>query len=240
MDYSYVNDRTLRISLTFADLEEHDVQLVDFLSEQEKVEDFFYELIDELDISDRWTDTNMMTFQIRPNAKGIDILVSDDFSDNFLQNGETASDLEEFLRHVAGNTGLNFPNEDFFAGLDDFADDDTAYAPKTGSERKKEDKTPEAEPDFVYYTIKFDNFADIINLAKTVKPTIDESELYEFKGSYFLTILDNQKLRGKKQTMGVRARMLEYGEQGLINRELLREHARVIIDHGALQSLQKI
>ncbi|GAB2026904.1 adaptor protein MecA [Lactovum odontotermitis] len=237
MDYSYVNDRTLRISLTFADLEAHDVQLVDFLSEQEKVEEFFYELVDELDIADRWDDTSMMTFQIRPNAKGIDILVSDDFSDNFSPNGEMAADLEEFLRQVSGNTELNFPPSGLFEPVDS---DDMVFSSKTGSSRKKKDKTPEPEPDFVYYTIKFDNFTDIINLAKTVKAAIDESELYEFKGNYYLTILDNQKLRGKKQTMNVRARMLEYGEQGMINRELLREHAHVIIDHGALQSLQKI
>jgi adapter protein MecA 1/2 len=240
MDYSYVNDRTLRISLTFADLEAHDVQLVDFLSEQEKVEDFFYELIDELDISERWADTNLMTFQIRPNAKGIDILVSDDFSDSLMQNGEMASDLEEFLRHVAGNTGLNFPDTNFFDGLEAFDEDEVEFAPKSRTARNKNIKNEEPEPDFVYYTIKFNNFADIINLAKTVKPTIDESELYEYKDNYYLTILDNQKLRGKKQTMNVRARMLEYGEQGMINRELLREHARVIIDHGALQNLQKI
>lgn len=237
MDYSYVNDRTLRISLTFADLEEHDVQLVDFLSEQEKVEEFFYELIEELDIADRWEDTAMMTFQIRPNAKGIDILVSDDLSENFSNSGEMSADLEEFLKQVAaGNSNFS---------LNDFENpEDEDYSPseksKGDSASKREKTEPETLPDYIYYTVKFTDFSDLINLSKTVVVTVDESELYEFKENYYLTILDNQKLRGKKETMNVRARMLEYGEQGMINREMLREHARVIIDHAALQTLKKI
>ncbi|MDR0300387.1 MAG: adaptor protein MecA [Streptococcaceae bacterium] len=236
MDYSYVNDKTLRISLTFADLEEHDVQLVDFLSEQEKIEEFFYELIDELDIADRWQDTAMMTFQIRPNAKGIDILVSDEFGDNLNQmEMDSAADLEEFLKQVAGNIDVDLQNPE---ELENHLKESLEKAINKEQSPKKKDT--EEVPDYIYYTIKFENFSDIINLARTVSADIDESELYEFKNFYYLTILDNQKLRGKKDTLSLRAHMLEYGEQGMINRELLREHARVIIDHSALESLQKI
>ncbi|HEY0222331.1 MAG TPA: adaptor protein MecA [Lactovum miscens] len=240
MDYSYVNDKTLKISLTFADLEEHDVQLVDFLSEQEKIEEFFYELIEELDISEQWQDTALMTFQIHPNAKGIDILVSDDLGEN-LNQFESAEDLEEFLRQVAGNSDISLQNPEELESQLKGSLEKAVNQKKDKSDSKSNNKaTEEVVPDYIYYTIKFDNFSDIINLSKTVSADIDESELYEFRNAYYLTILDNQKLRGKKDTLSLRAHMLEYGEQGLINRELLREHARVIIDHSALESLQKI
>lgn len=247
MDYKYENDRTLRISLTFADLEEHEIRLVDFLSEQEKVEELFFELVDELDLSDRWDDPEVMTFQIRPHAKGIDLLVTDDFNGiDDVPYGEMSAQLEDFLREVSGDPTFVLPprTSDEEKGSSDNEvrekEQGQGQEKQIQSIGKDEEQASDIKPEFIYYTIKFDDFTSIINLAKTVSADIDESELYMFKDEYFLTVLDNQKIKGKQKTMILRALMLEYGEQGFINRELLREHAEILLDHDALKTLEKI
>ncbi|MDR0200298.1 MAG: adaptor protein MecA [Streptococcaceae bacterium] len=228
MDYSYENDRTLRIRLSFQDLKEHEMHLTDFLTEQDKVETLFYDLIDEMDLEEFFQNPAFMSFQIRPHANGIDLLVSDDdegFKD--MTVNDMAYELEEFMKSVTSATGRT----------DLFLDEGEKEPIKSRVKRKKE-VVP--EPDFVYYTLRFENFETIITLAKTLSVTMDESELYEYQGSFYLAVLDNQKERGKEAMLAIRSLMLEYAEQAPLSREHLREHGRVILSSQALESLKKI
>ena len=244
MDYKYENERTLRISLTFEDLEDHEIRLVDFLSEQEKVEDFFFELVDELDLPDEWLDNDVMTFQIRPHAKGIDLFVSDDFNGlESLSFGEASADLEEFLKQVSGDPNFEFHRtkeaeakfkEEFDKREAEIQKEKEEIAEKNLREKEKE------ESEFVYYTLTFPDFATLLQMARAINAKIDESELYDYQNKYYLTVLDNQKKKGVEKTMALRAAMLEYAEEGTVNRETLREHAKTLLDHDALKTLQKI
>ena len=67
MEYKQINDKTIKISLTFEDLKDHDVKMSDFLVNQGMVEKLFYELVSELEIEDKFSNTGMMTFQVRPH-----------------------------------------------------------------------------------------------------------------------------------------------------------------------------
>src|SRR5574337_913477 len=78
MEYKQINDKTIKISLTFEDLKDHDVKMSDFLVNQGMVEKLFYELVSELEIEDKFSNTGMMTFQVRPHPKGVDLLVTEE------------------------------------------------------------------------------------------------------------------------------------------------------------------
>ena len=54
MEYKQINDKTIKISLTFEDLKAHDIKMSDFLVNQGMVEKLFYELVSELEIEDKF------------------------------------------------------------------------------------------------------------------------------------------------------------------------------------------
>ncbi|WP_332371012.1 adaptor protein MecA [Lactococcus cremoris] len=48
MKYEDINENTIKITLSFDDLTDYDIKLSDFFGNQEVIEQFFYELVDEL------------------------------------------------------------------------------------------------------------------------------------------------------------------------------------------------
>ena len=66
------------------DLEEHGMELKDFLIPQEKTEEFFYTVMDELDLPDNFKNSGMLSFRVTPRKDRVDVFV-------------TKSDLKEDL-----------------------------------------------------------------------------------------------------------------------------------------------
>ena len=60
MEMKQINETTLKIMITMEDLEEHGMELKDFLIPQEKTEEFFYTVMDELDLPDNFKNSGML------------------------------------------------------------------------------------------------------------------------------------------------------------------------------------
>lgn len=221
MEYKQINDKTIKISLTFEDLKAHDVKMSDFLVNQGMVEKLFYELVSELDIEDKFANTGMMTFQVRPHPQGVDLLVTEEFNLDNMQFPESAEGLQEMMDEAMGQMGDLASAMDAMVGKPSFdVMDDHA--------------------DFVYFILKFNRISEAVKLSKAVIDDVEESELFQFQNHFYLTILDNQKRKGPKEVSLLRARMLEYGEPSDFSRESLLEHAETIFREDALESLQQI
>ncbi len=54
MKYEDINENTIKITLSFDDLTDYDIKLSDFFGNQEVIEQFFYELVDELGLENRF------------------------------------------------------------------------------------------------------------------------------------------------------------------------------------------
>jgi adapter protein MecA 1/2 len=221
MEYKQINDKTIKISLTFEDLKAHDVKISDFLVNQGMVEKLFYELVSELELEDKFANTGMMTFQVRPHPQGVDLLVTEEFNMDNMQFPEGTESLQEMMDEAMGQMGelasameamIDKPNFDI---MDDHAD-------------------------FVYFILKFNKISEVVKLSKAVGDDVEESELFQFQNKFYLTVLDNQKRKGNREVGLLRARMLEYGEPSDFSRETLLEHGKTIFRSEALESLQQI
>ena len=221
MEYKQINDKTIKISLTFEDLKDHDVKMSDFLVNQGMVEKLFYELVSELEIEDKFSNTGMMTFQVRPHPKGVDLLVTEETDMDNMQFPEGSEGLQEMMDEAMGQMG------DLASMLDN-------------SEKQPNFDVMDDHADFVYFILKFNTMSDAIRLSKVVKDDVEESELFQFQDKLYLTILDNQKRKGVKEVSLLRARMLEYGQPSDYSRETLLEHATTIFRDEALENLQQI
>ena len=76
MEMKQISETTLKITISMEDLEEHGMELKDFLIPQEKTEEFFYSVMDELDLPDNFKDSGMLSFRVTPRKDRIDVFVS--------------------------------------------------------------------------------------------------------------------------------------------------------------------
>ena len=76
MEMKQINETTLKIMITMEDLEEHGMELKDFLIPQEKTEEFFYTVMDELDLPDNFKNSGMLSFRVTPRKDRVDVFVT--------------------------------------------------------------------------------------------------------------------------------------------------------------------
>ena len=221
MEYKQINDKTIKISLTFDDLKSHDIKMSDFLVNQGMVEKLFYELVSELEIEDKFADTGMMTFQVRPHPQGVDLLVTEELNMDHMQFPEGSEGLQEMMDEAMEQMG------DMASLMDNLSS-------------KPNFDVMDDQADFVYFILKFNKISDAVKLSQAVIDDVEESELFQFQDHFYLTILDNQKRKGFKEVSLLRARMLEYGKPSDFSREALLEHGQTIFREEALESLQQI
>ncbi|PCS00337.1 adaptor protein MecA [Lactococcus fujiensis] len=232
MKFENINENTIKISLTFEDLSDHDVKLSDFFQNQQVIEQLFYELVEELGLENRFNQTGLLTFQVQPHPKGVHLIVSEELlGEN--GDGEIPDDPEEFEEMMNGfynklnEIGSNMAAE---RGIKD-------HNPGLGS---KETKEPQKEADYIFYTIKFDGPLNLLNAVKNVVFTEELSELFQLNGAFYLVVLDSVRARGKMQVESMRARLMEFGQSSDYNREYLQEYGDCLIVNHAMEKLRKI
>lgn len=233
MKFEDINENTIKITLSFDDLTDYDIKLSDFFGNQEVIEQFFYELVDELGLENRFGNVGMLTFQIQPFPQGVHMIVHEEALLN--EGGEIPDDPEEFEELMTGfynklnEIGADMARErgitDFKPGLE-----------LPGSQKEETDQ----EPDFIYYSVRYDDMMSALAGVKNVKFADEESEFYRYEGDFYLVVLDNQKAKGKTHVESTRARMMEYGEASKISREFLQEYGECLIATRALDVLRKI
>ena len=248
MEMKQISETTLKITISMDDLEEHGMELKDFLIPQEKTEEFFYTIMDELDLPDNFKDTGMLSFRVTPRKDQIDVFVTK--SD--LNKDLNLEDLAEF-----GDVSQMTP-EDFFKTLEKSMREkgDTEAHEKLekieermeeaadsalGASKSAKDGEKEEEPaDYIHYVLDFPNLKTAVAFAKTVDFDIEASEFYKEGASYHLAVLLNLVNKPSYYANIIYARLLEHAWPGTKTRAYLQEHGVELLMTDAIQQLQMI
>ena len=233
MELENINENTIKIKMTFEDLRERGVELSEFLTNQEAVETLFYDVSSELDISDKFVESDLVSFQVRPNAKGIDLMVRGEKVD--MENLDLPDDPEEFAK--AFEELLKSKNNVEHLNLDTAPNVEEAAKMLFGggvSETSEEDSD---EPVYTYFTASFSDLDDLLHAATSLTREVDASELYRYKGSYYLVVLQGDTGTNNAR---VRSQVLEFGKDSNYSRERLLEYGDTIFPYEALEKLQEI
>lgn len=76
MEMKQISETTLKITISMEDLEDSGMELKDFLIPQEKTEEFFYSVMDELDLPENFKNSGMLSFRVTPKKDRIDVFVT--------------------------------------------------------------------------------------------------------------------------------------------------------------------
>ncbi|MFS1663255.1 adaptor protein MecA [Streptococcus sp. zg-JUN1979] len=245
MEMKQISETTLKISISMEDLSDRGMELKDFLIPQEKTEEFFYTVMDELDLPDNFKNSGMLSFRVTPRKDRIDVFVTKSEIDKDLN----FEDLAEF-----GDISKMSP-DDFFKTLEKTmkAKGDTAAHEKLEQiEQMMEAELDEASAqavdtdgdialsDYVHYVFSFEDLEQVIRFVKTIDFETEASELYKEPDGYYMTVLLSLENQPSHYANLMYARMLEHANQSRKTRAYLQEHALKLMVDDAIGHLQLV
>ncbi|VQB35163.1 adaptor protein [Streptococcus pneumoniae] len=244
MKMKQISDTTLKITMSLEDLMDRGMEIADFLVPQEKTEEFFYAILDELEMPDSFLDTGMLSFRVTPKPDKVDVFVTKSKIDQNL-DFEDLSDLPD-MEELA-----QMSPDEFIKTLEksiaDKTKDDIEAIQSLEQVEAKEEEQEQAEQEaeskkepYIYYILSFAKLADLVAFAKTVTFEMETSELYKMNERYYLTILVDIENHPSPYPAWLLARMHEFAEDSDISRSVLQEYGQVLMSHDAVLNLQKI
>ena len=244
MKMKQISDTTLKITMSLEDLMDRGMEIADFLVPQEKTEEFFYAILDELEMPDSFLDTGMLSFRVTPKPDKVDVFVTKSKIDQNL-DFEDLSDLPD-MEELAQMSPDEFIKTLEKSIADKTKDDIEAIQSLEQVEAKEEEQEQEQqeveskkEP-YIYYILSFAKLADLVAFAQTVTFEMETSELYKMNERYYLTILVDIGNHPSPYLAWLLARMREFADDSDISRSVLQEYGQVLMNHDAVLNLQKI
>ncbi|MGT2715124.1 adaptor protein MecA [Streptococcus respiraculi] len=240
MKMKQISDSTLKITIKMEDLEERGMEIADFLVPQEKTEEFFYTVLDELDLPVTFRESGMLSFRVTPKPDKVDIFVTKSDIDQNLNFDDFAdmADLDEISQMT--------PDE-FLKTLEKTireksAGDDKAvqYLEQVEADELDVDEVDTENRQYIYYILDFANLQEAVQFVSLVDFTIEESELYKMNGRYYMTVLINIENRSTRYPDYILSRMLEHADDTSISRAVLQEHGVLLLPVGAIEELGKV
>lgn len=229
-----ISETTLKITISMEDLEERGMELKDFLIPQEKTEEFFYSVMDELDLPDNFKDSGMLSFRVTPRKDRIDV---------FVTKSEINKDIN-FEDLAAFDDVSDMSPEEFFKTLEQtmLSKGDTEAHEKLGKiEEMMEGAVEDVNPsDYVHYVLDFPSLEATVAFAKAIDFPVEASELYKMDGAYYMTVLIDLQNHPSYYANLMYARMLEYAGAGTKTRAYLQEHAVELLTDDAVEKLKMI
>ncbi|USS85541.1 adaptor protein MecA [Fructilactobacillus myrtifloralis] len=78
MKFEKTNENTIKVWVTNQDLKDRDVNLLELMDNQEEVEQFFYQILEEVDVDHEFQNNDLVSFQVLPAHNGFEMIISKD------------------------------------------------------------------------------------------------------------------------------------------------------------------
>jgi len=209
MEMDRLNENTIKVILSTQDLQDRGVTVLDLLGNKKQIESFFYSILDEVDKDHVFSNNEPVTFQIMPNKQGLELIIS-----------KSLDDTDESLY------------EDTDSDSNDVTDD------RVGFEEYDSDTSPYLkDPDTPTKTliVEFDDFEDYIQLADLLHLESGVSNLWEYKGKYYLQLVLFTDEMHDMTYNDVMALMSEYSNKTKVTAAVLSEYGKEVMSKTALE-----
>ena len=229
MEVKKINENTIRVLLETQDLTERGITVLDLLGNQEKIEEFFRSILDEVDKEHSFSDTDAVTFQVMPNRNGLELLIMKPTQDSQPMNGmveedtgEKTPNIADYLKeHIFNDLSQDMESDDRRTSLEDDGDGVSGYIEDGG--------------EYSSYVIKFASFDDYLALVNVLQKDDLVSNLYLYQGNYYLELVVLADTTDTSEEANLLALAHEYGQASSMRSEVLYERGKVIMEKAALQ-----
>lgn len=212
MEMEHINENTIRVMIGHEDLEERGVSFLDLLGNHREIENFFYSILEEVDIEEEFQSSEAVTFQVLPKGDGLELFISKNMPDEEIgQNNEStlnSADVSEFLQ------GQMLANEE---------------------ESDLTESTTASEQRAIFV---FNDFEQVIQLANDVQLESAWTDLYQLEERYYLVVHFWMENLNQTDVENQYARILEFAEKSTRTAEALNEYGQQLMERNALERVK--
>ena len=102
MEMEHINENTIRVLIGNEDLADRGITFLDLLGNHKDVENFFYSILEEVDVEDEFQGSEAVTFQVLPKNDGLELFISKNVAMDDLSSleglSEVNADVSELIR----------------------------------------------------------------------------------------------------------------------------------------------
>ncbi|TCD45588.1 adaptor protein MecA [Streptococcus sp. X16XC17] len=239
MKMKQISDSTLKITIKLEDLDDRGMELADFLIPQEKTEEFFYTVLDELDLPMTFRESGMLSFRVTPKPDKIDVFVTKSDLDKNI-------DFEELTDLASLEDISQMTPDDFLKTIEKTMREKTAEDHKAHRHLEAVEAEEEAEEEdsltqpYVYYILEFPELQKAVEFARSTDVEMDTSELYKMADKYYMTVLLHVENKPACYPIYLLSRMLEHADDAHVSRPYLQEHGQLLLPVDAVDELRKV
>lgn len=249
MEMKQISETTLKITVSLDDLELYGMELKDFLVPQEKTEEFFYTMLDEVDLPDNFKNSGMLSFRVTPRKDRIDVFVTKsdlkedlDFDDLADLDNISHMNPEDFFKSIEKNLMKKGDTKahEMLKQVEEMVDGVLAKADSQAEVKQDQEELEVEQEAYVHYVFRFDEIKEVVDFASAVTYDLEASELYKEDKTYYLTILLGLEDKPAYYANLMYARMLEHAQVSLRTRAYLQEHATLLLSYDAVEELKQL
>ena len=188
MQVDHINENTIRVRINKNELAHRGLKVLDLLGDKQKIQQFFYSILSEVDTDHTFTQGVPVTFQVMPNNGGLDLMITKikpDDADNLRQ-------MIEPMNSETNQTQAEPDSRRSFFDLDPKDDVNTELDPI--KEEKLESSNQENAVNIQYWKFQnhhsysFDELGNLVELADSLTVSDLASSLYYLRGKYYLKL----------------------------------------------------
>ena len=107
MEMEHINENTIRVLIKSEDLAARGITFLDLLGNHNEIENFFYSILEEVDIDEEFKGSEAVTFQVLPKGDGLELFISKNLPPEGMENFDDMSDgstediTDMLKKHVA-------------------------------------------------------------------------------------------------------------------------------------------
>lgn len=219
MEMEHINENTIRVLIESTDLEERGITFLDLLGNHKQIEDFFYSILEEVDVDEKFHESDAITFQVLPSGNGLELFISKggplseeiDFSSSSGDFEE--NEFSKLIKNQLMKDGQEVEEED------DEDDEDLSESSQLTQE----------------FVLRFHEFEDMVSLSKQLYLENATSRLYWYKNGYFLHLIFFTEETTERSVEDQITVALEFSQRTPVTPGILIEHGKVIMEDNVLE-----
>ncbi|MCO0807719.1 MAG: adaptor protein MecA [Lactobacillus helveticus] len=188
MQVDHINENTIRVRINKDELAHRGLKVLDLLGDKEKIQQFFYSILSEVDTDHTFTQGVPVTFQVMPNNGGLDLMITKIKPDD-------ADNLRQMIEPMNSDTNQTQAEPDSrrsFFDLDPKDDVNTELDPIKEEQLESSNQDNAANTQYLkfqnHHSYSFDKLGNIVELADSLKVSDLASSLYYLRGKYYLKL----------------------------------------------------
>ena len=207
MEMEHINENTIRVLIKSEDLAARGITFLDLLGNHNEIENFFYSILEEVDIDEEFKGSEAVTFQVLPKGDGLELFISKNLPPEGMENFDDMSDVsteditDMLKKHVA-------------------------------SQLQETESQPELGNRFIF---ELNSFEAMVQLASEVYLDSVTTNLYQMNDRYYLEVqfMDNDTT--DIEVENALAYLMEFANRTQVTSEVLAEYGKIIMEHDALE-----